>query len=106
FQQFFFDWFTADSDRASSSPYQAHYAEKDFEPIKEKLAGFEPVEVTDSQRAFLEQRSPEDMLIDEVESLWEPIAQADDWSPLEAKLRRVRHMGVGYGNRDSLGRDV
>ncbi|MEM9898361.1 MAG: YdiU family protein, partial [Pseudomonadota bacterium] len=100
FQQFFFDWFTADGGRASSSPYQAHYADKGFEPIKEKLAGVEPVEVTDSQRVFLEQRSPEDMLIEEVESLWEPIAQADDWSPLEAKLRRVRHMGVGYGNRD------
>ena len=26
------------------------------------------------------------MLIDEVEALWAPIAERDDWSPFEAKL--------------------
>lgn len=33
------------------------------------------------------------MLIDEVEAIWAPIAERDDWAPLRAKLEQVRAMG-------------
>ncbi len=33
------------------------------------------------------------MLIDEVEAIWSPIAEADDWSGLHAKVARVRELG-------------
>ena len=36
---------------------------------------------------------PCSMLIDEVEALWAPIAQADDWAPLYAKVAQIRTMG-------------
>lgn len=37
--------------------------------------------------------APQAMLIDEVEAIWSPIAEEDDWSALEAKVRAVRRMG-------------
>jgi hypothetical protein len=40
------------------------------------------------------------MLIDEVEALWAPIAEADDWSPLEEKLARIEAARVAYALGD------
>ena len=36
---------------------------------------------------------PCSMLIDEVEALWAPIADGDDWAPLETKVAAIRAMG-------------
>ena len=36
------------------------------------------------------------MLIDEVEALWAPIAERDDWGPLAAKLAEIEVMRVAY----------
>ena len=33
------------------------------------------------------------MLIDEVEAIWAPIAERDDWSRLNAKVAAIRRMG-------------
>ena len=40
---------------------------------------------------------PEELLIDEVEALWAPIAQADDWSLFDAKLARLEQARQGWG---------
>jgi serine/tyrosine/threonine adenylyltransferase len=32
-----------------------------------------------------------------VEALWAPIAEADDWSPLYAKIEAIREMREAYG---------
>ncbi|WP_338468498.1 YdiU family protein [Novosphingobium sp. ZN18A2] len=37
--------------------------------------------------------APQSMLIDEVEAIWDGIAQSDDWSALEAKVAALRRMG-------------
>ncbi|WP_375428774.1 protein adenylyltransferase SelO family protein [uncultured Sphingomonas sp.] len=39
------------------------------------------------------QGEPCGMLIDEVEAIWSPIAESDDWSRLHAKVAEVRAMG-------------
>ena len=39
------------------------------------------------------QGSPCSMLIDEVEAIWSPIAEADDWSRVHAKVAAIRAMG-------------
>jgi uncharacterized protein YdiU (UPF0061 family) len=36
---------------------------------------------------------PCSMLIEEVEALWAPIAEADDWTPLQQKIAHIRAMG-------------
>ena len=34
------------------------------------------------------------LLIEEVEALWAPIAEQDDWAPLYAKIAAIRAMGA------------
>jgi len=36
-------------------------------------------------------------LIEEVEAIWAPIADADDWSAFEAKRAAIAEMGEAYG---------
>ena len=33
------------------------------------------------------------MLIDEVEAIWSPIDERDDWAPLHAKVAAIRRLG-------------
>lgn len=44
--------------------------------------------------AWWETVPPQSMSIEEVEALWAPIAEADDWAPLFAKVDAVRAMGA------------
>lgn len=48
---------------------------------------------------------PEMMLIDEVESIWDAIDLRDDWSIFEAKIERLRTMGLIYGFDCAAGSD-
>ena len=38
-------------------------------------------------------------LVDDVEAIWAPIAERDDWSAFEAKIAAIRQMGEAYGVR-------
>jgi hypothetical protein len=37
------------------------------------------------------------MLIDEMEALWAPIAEADDWSAFTSALAEIEQMRAAYG---------
>ena len=37
------------------------------------------------------------MLIDEIEALWDAIADSDDWSPFERKIVQLRTMADALG---------
>lgn len=98
FERFFFDWRggLASAERAAASPSASHYATENFAPVR---AAFEGVEA--SAEARLDHPyfagEPCTMLIDEVEALWAPIAERDDWSVYEAKLARIAEMADAYG---------
>jgi hypothetical protein len=47
--------------------------------------------------AVFQREEPEELLIDEVEALWAPIADADDWEPLRDKLARIEATRAAYG---------
>ncbi|MEK9212490.1 protein adenylyltransferase SelO family protein [Sphingomonas sp. 2378] len=47
------------------------------------------------------QGEPESMLIDEVEAIWAPIAERDDWTMLYDKVARVRVMGAALADPDA-----
>lgn len=68
-----------------------------FAPFAGQLAGFEPVPGALSHPYWAE--APETLLIEEVEALWSPIAERDDWAPLEAKVAAIRRMGEAMGGR-------
>lgn len=88
-EQFFHDWIGADAARAGQSPQAALYAAPGFAPIRAGLEtrsrGAGPV----LTHAALQRARPVSLTIEEVEALWTPIAERDDWSAFEAKLADI-----------------
>ena len=100
-EPFFFDWFggEASSARALSGPRAALYTAPAFAGFRTALEGYEPVQPAALAAPYFERSEPEELLYDEIEALWAPIAQADDWGPFNAKLERLNDareaMGLG-----------
>ena len=46
---------------------------------------------------YFAKAAPCTMIIDEVEDIWAPIAEFDDWSRFEDKLRDIALMREAYG---------
>jgi len=94
----FFDWFagSASKARAMQGPRRAVYESPAFAEFTAAILGFEPDRPERLSAPFFSRDEPEEMLIDEVEALWAPIAAADDWSMLEAKLSRIAQAREGY----------
>ncbi|MEZ5971799.1 MAG: YdiU family protein [Hyphomonadaceae bacterium] len=90
--QFFFDWHggAASAERAAASPQAALYEDAAFTPIRTAI---EARTGTDGEKflslSYFQRSNPVTMLIDDVEALWAPIAERDDWSLFEAKLRDI-----------------
>ncbi|WP_029908511.1 protein adenylyltransferase SelO [Caulobacter sp. UNC358MFTsu5.1] len=101
-EPFFFDWFggEASAARALAGPRAGLYAQEPFLDFRRALAKFEPDRSERLESPVFGRPEPEEMLIDEVEALWAPIAEADDWEPLHAKLRRIEAARVAYALGD------
>ena len=98
YEQALFDWFCgADSaDRAAKSPAADLYAGEAFQPLRERFMQTPPAAPERLAHAYFERPAPATMLIDEVEAIWAPIAEADDWSRFEAKLGEIAQMRAAY----------
>jgi uncharacterized protein YdiU (UPF0061 family) len=94
-EPFFFDWFCgpASERRALEGPRTALYDGPDFRAFRNALASFEPERPERLEHAWFARPEPEEMLYDEVEALWAPITERDDWSLFEAKIAAVREAG-------------
>jgi uncharacterized protein YdiU (UPF0061 family) len=79
----FFDW------RGGRDPGTDAYPQEPFRKLAALLAGRE----RPSLHAYWSDPQPCSMHIDEVEAIWDAIAQRDDWAPFEAKIAAVRRMG-------------
>jgi hypothetical protein len=99
FEQAFFDWHggLASQTRASQSPSASFYAGADFEPVFAALADFESVAKLD--HPYFARSQPCTMLIDEVEAIWAPIAEHDDWGLFHAKLHEIGEMREAYNQK-------
>ena len=89
--QVFFDWFggPASETRAKDSPAAAHYDTAMFAPVKEALMSYAPVR---PGFPYFHSPTPTSLLIDEIEAIWAPIAEHDDWSAFEAKLADIESL--------------
>ncbi len=98
FERVFFDWFcgSLSCSRAKKGPAAAHYAEADFAPLRDRLVYFTPVRPERLAHRYFE-GAPCTMLIDEVEAIWAPIAEKDDWSALHRKLEAIAEMREAFG---------
>jgi uncharacterized protein YdiU (UPF0061 family) len=91
--RFWFDW--RGGVRRGPSLADAIYAADAFAAFRAAIpayAGPPP------SHAYWSDAEPCTMLIDEVESIWAPIAAADDWAPLHAKIAAIRRMGEAHRN--------
>ena len=62
--------------------------------LGEALATYQPVA---DPHDYWSDAEPQSMLIDEVEAIWDAIAQNDDWTPLHTKVAALRRMGAAHG---------
>ena len=88
--QVFHDWFcgVASEARAKASPLAALYADAAFAPVKAQILARAPVRPERLSHAIFQRAAPS-LVVDEVEALWAPIAEADDWSAYAAKLADI-----------------
>lgn len=64
--------------------------------LREAMA---PYTATDSSHPYWSDTMPQSLLIEEVEAIWQPIAEKDDWSALDRKVAELRRLGEALGPR-------
>lgn len=89
--QTFFDWFggSASEARAGASPQAGLYADAAFAPVRSALMARTPVRAERLGLPYFQRALPVSLVIDEVEALWAPIAETDDWSVFAAKTAHI-----------------
>jgi serine/tyrosine/threonine adenylyltransferase len=87
---FFFDW-------AGGKARKGEYADLAFDPLRAALDGYQSR--LDASHPYWSNNAPCTMLIEDVEAIWKPIADADDWTLLNAKVTAIRQMGDALANR-------
>jgi uncharacterized protein YdiU (UPF0061 family) len=85
--RFFFDW----RGGKSRNP-DAVYDHPVFQPFVEAVRAYAPAAALD--HPYWSDPGPCSMHIEEVEAIWGPIADSDDWSPFTRKVAAIRRMGV------------
>jgi len=100
-EQSFFDWYggLASEARARRSPASDHYAAQSFGPVLEQFATRIPISSLRLEHSYFTRAEPCTMLIDQVESLWAPIAESDDWTAFHRKCEAISEMAEAYGVR-------
>jgi serine/tyrosine/threonine adenylyltransferase len=83
--EFFFDW------RGGRCRQEQNYENACFSPLKAEIASYEPIQSL--SHPYWAQANPCSMLIEEVEAIWAPIAEQDDWTLLHDKVANIRAMG-------------
>ncbi len=103
YEQVFYDWFGGRESitRAAASPAGALYAQDKFPELRARLVALTPDRPERLAGAYFAGGAPCTMLIDEVEAIWAGIADEDDWSLLEGKLKAIAEMRDAYGFRSS-----
>jgi hypothetical protein len=87
--RFYFDW--RGGRRRGTSPDAMLYAGPAFESFAALVDGYAPAASTD--HPYWSDASPCSLLVDEVEAIWAPIAERDDWPGFTAKIDAIRRLG-------------
>jgi len=96
-EPFFFDWFCGDEARALAGVRGELYRQPAFADFRELIAGYAPDRPERLADPYFARPEPEELLYDQIEALWAPIAGADDWSAFEAKLAAIERARRAWG---------
>jgi uncharacterized protein YdiU (UPF0061 family) len=99
YEQFFFDWRGGglSAERAARSPSADFYATDAFRPLADLLETFGPSANLNLDHAYFAREKPRTMLIDDVEAIWAPITESDDWGLFHQTLSEIAQMREAYG---------
>jgi uncharacterized protein YdiU (UPF0061 family) len=99
YEQFFFDWRggALSAKRAAASPSASFYASEAFRPIADALEGYTATSNVNLDHPYFARSKPRTMLVDDVEAVWEPIAERDDWGILAQTLAEIAEMRDACG---------
>ncbi len=94
YEQFFFDWRGGrlSAERAKHSPSAPYYAREDFAELRTLIEAREPLSTHNLDHPYFARERPRSMLIDEMEAIWAPIAERDDWRLFDETLREIDEM--------------
>jgi serine/tyrosine/threonine adenylyltransferase len=93
--QFFHDWVGGEASwaRAAESPEAMWYNEAAFAPVRTGLEARTGTGVREYlSHPYFQRPDPVSLVIDEVERIWAPIAENDDWTLFDAKLRHINEL--------------
>ncbi len=98
YEQFFFDWRggALSTERAARSPSADHYGSEGFRPVADLIEAYGPRDDVNLDHPYFARTRPRTMLIDEVEAIWAPIAESDDWTLFESTLSEIAQMRDAY----------
>ena len=64
------------------------------DPLTEIIAGYTPAA---GDQTWWQSNGPVSLVLEEVEAIWDAIAERDDWEPLKHKLTAIRALGGALG---------
>jgi uncharacterized protein YdiU (UPF0061 family) len=96
FEGFFFDWFCGDEGRALTRPNLAIYNSSQFTNLRKLLNNYQPDRPKRLENTYFAAETPQTLLIDQVESLWQPIDENDDWQEFEQTIIRIDQARLAY----------
>lgn len=99
YEQFFFDWRggSLSAERAARGPSAEFYAGEAFRPIADTLEAYQPTGDVNLLHPYFARTTPRSMLIEDMEAIWSPIAESDDWSLFHNTLAEIAQMRQAYG---------
>ena len=98
-EPFFFDWFggLASEGRAMAGPRAERYRGPALTEFRDRLGAYEPRRPELLDHAYFTKPEPQELLYDEIESIWAAIAERDDWAPFHAKIAAIGVAREAYG---------
>lgn len=94
FERFFFDWYGGlpAEPRARASAEADRYSGAEFDALESALGACVPAPGARTDCDYFRGDAPCTLLIDEIEAIWDAIAQRDDWAPFDAKLAEIARL--------------
>ncbi|MNL63100.1 hypothetical protein D3C87_1871920 [compost metagenome] len=91
FEQTFFDLHSGlNESRLKNSPQSSLYQTESFKEVRKTLENFTAADQEKTRHPYFQQSRACSLIIDELEAIWLPIAEKDDWSLFEQKLQEIR----------------
>jgi serine/tyrosine/threonine adenylyltransferase len=105
-EPFFFDWFggAASEARALDGPRGLLYGGEQALAFRAALKDFTTARPDRLASAYFAGPEPEELLYDEIEAVWAPISELDDWAAFKAKLAAIEAARVAWGLDQDRGR--